>query len=95
MSDTELLRAARRRAAAKLGFLIHLAVFVAVNLLLLAINRGLAPDTAWHLFPLGGWAIGLGIHGLAVFLAGSGFREQMIERELRTLRSRRALHKAD
>lgn len=92
MSDTELLATARRRASVKLGFLIHLAVFACVNLLLYAINAGTAHEVRWHLFPLGGWAIGLGIHGLAVFLGGSGFKEQLVERELRALQSRRALH---
>ena len=92
MSDTELLRLARRRASAKVGFLMHLAVFVAVNLLLFAINQGTGHAVRWHLFPLGGWAIGLAIHGLAVFSNGSGLKEQLVERELRTLQSRRALH---
>jgi hypothetical protein len=80
-------RIARKRAGAKLGFYIHATVFAAVNLGLYAINRQFSPQYAWHFWPLGGWAIGLTFHGLAVFLLGSGsrLRERMIERERRRL----------
>ena len=39
----------------------------------------------WFPFPLGGWAIGLTIHGLAVMLSTSGLRERAIADELRKL----------
>jgi hypothetical protein len=90
MEHQDLIRIARRRAAAKLGFLIHLTVFVAVNALLFFINRQTTPDVSWFAFPLGGWAIGLAIHGAVVGLAGSGFRERMVEAELRRLQATRA-----
>ncbi len=87
MEPTDLHRIARRRAAAKFGFLIHLTVFVAVNAMLFFINQRTTPGVSWFAFPLGGWAIGLTIHGLAVFLSGSGLREHMIEAELRKLQA--------
>ncbi len=90
MHDEKLLRTARRRAAAKFGFLIHFVVFVAVNAFLFLVKQRTTPGVAWFAFPLGGWAIGLGIHGLAVFLSGSGLREKMIAAELKTLEARRA-----
>lgn len=83
----DLRRIARRRAAAKFGFLIHLAVFVAVNTLLFFVNQRTTPAVSWFAFPLGGWGIGLAIHGLAVFLSTSGLRERMIEGEMRRLRA--------
>ncbi len=83
----ELRRIARRRASAKFGFLIHLTVFVAVNAMLFFINQLTTPAVSWSLFPLAGWGLGLLIHGLAVFLSGSGLRERMIKSELRKLRS--------
>ena len=92
MEHEEQLRIARRRAAAKYGFLIHLAVFIVVNALLFAFNQRAAPDFHWHLFSLGGWAIGLTIHGLAVFLSGSGLRERMVEDELRRLEAHPGAH---
>ena len=87
MEQRDLLRIARRRASAKFGFLIHLTVFVLVNAMLFFINQSTSPGVAWSLFPLAGWGLGLSIHGLAVFLSGSGLRERMIEGELRKLRS--------
>ena len=87
MEQQDLLRIARRRASAKFGFLIHLTVFIAVNAMLFFINQSTSPGVTWSLFPLAGWGLGLSIHGLAVFLSGSGLRERMIEGELRKLRS--------
>jgi len=84
----ERIKTARRRAGMKFGFLIHLTVFVAVNALLFVINQRTTPGYAWFPFPLGGWAIGLSIHGLAVYLSGSGLRERRVEDELRKLEAR-------
>ena len=89
MEHQDLVRIARRRAGMKFGFFIHLAVFISVNALLIFINQRTTPGFSWFAFPLGGWAIGLSIHGLAVYLSGSGLRERMVEGELRKLESRR------
>jgi uncharacterized membrane protein len=89
MEHEQLVRIARRRAGMKFGFFIHLSVFIAVNTLLFVINQQATPGYTWFPFPLGGWAIGLSIHGLAVYLSDSGLRERMIEDELRKLESRR------
>jgi uncharacterized membrane protein len=88
MEHEERMRIARRRAGKKFGFFIHLAVFIAVNALLVVVNQRTTPGVSWFAFPLGGWAIGLCIHGLAVYLSGSGLRERMVEDELRKLESR-------
>jgi hypothetical protein len=90
MEHEQLVRIARRRAGMKFGFFIHLTVFIAVNTLLFVINQRTTPGYSWFAFPLGGWAIGLSIHGLAVYFSGSGLRERMVEGELRKLESRRA-----
>ena len=89
MEREQQLRIARRRAGVKYGFFIHLAVFTAVNTLLYLVNQRMTPEIQWHLFPLGGWALGLAIHGLAVFLSGSGLRERMVEAEMRKLDDKR------
>ena len=89
MEHKDLARIARRRASAKFGFLVHLTVFVLVNAFLFFVNQRTTPGVSWFAFPLGGWAIGLAIHGLAVFLSGSGLRERMIESELRKLQANR------
>jgi len=90
MEHEELIRIARRRAGMKFGIFIHLKVFIAVNTLLFVVNQQTTPGFSWFAFPLGGWAIGLSIHGLAVYLSGSGLRERMVEDELRKLEARRS-----
>lgn len=86
-AKTDLVRLARRRAGAKLGFLIHLAVFIAVNALLFFISQHARPGAGWFAYPLGGWGIGLAIHGLVVWAAspGSRLRERMVADELARL----------
>jgi hypothetical protein len=54
------------------AFLIHLAAYLAVNAILLAINatEALEPGVArnwWAIWPLCGWGIGLAAHGLALW----------------------------
>jgi len=87
MSPEDLDRIARKRASAKLGFYIHAAVFLAVNLALFAINGALTPSYRWHVWPLGGWGIGLAFHALGTFLRGpgSGLYERMVQAERRRL----------
>jgi hypothetical protein len=88
MEHEERVRTARRRAGRKFGFLVHLTVFIAVNALLFFINQQTTPGISWFALPLGGWVIGLSIHGLVAYLSGSGLRERMVEDELRKLESR-------
>lgn len=78
---------ARRRVGAKLGFLTHLAIYLAVNLVLWLIN-GWQGGERWHWFPLAGWGLGLAIHGLVTLfvLGGEGLRRRMLARELERLR---------
>ena len=90
MNPDQRLALARRRANTKFGFLIHLAVFVAVNVGLVLINLNTTPHTRWFPFPLGGWALGLAIHGLAVFWPGAGLREKLVDHELRKIDRRDA-----
>ncbi|MET0351746.1 MAG: 2TM domain-containing protein [Rhizobacter sp.] len=80
-----LHRIARRRVAIKTGWMVHALVFVAVNLGLFVIN-GLAGGFRWHLFPLGGWGLGLAIHGLVVLLVLGNWRERLVAREVERLR---------
>ena len=61
---------ARRRAKAKLGWFIHAAIYVVVNLGLIALS--LANGRSWAIFPLLGWGVGLLAHGLSVWLLPPG-----------------------
>jgi hypothetical protein len=88
-TDSELRQLARRRVNQKMGFYIHLAVYVLVNLGLAAIN-GVGGGKPWHLWPLAGWGLGLAIHGIVTFasLRGDGVRERMLDGELARLKQR-------
>jgi hypothetical protein len=85
MENQEAYEKAKRRVEAKIGFYIHLAVYVGVNLLLLIINLATSPRYLWFKWPLIGWGIGLLIHGFGIALHSRGLalKERMIERELR------------
>ena len=89
MTDEELMKRARKRVDMKMGFYVHLLVFVCVNLGLYLLNqyRG---GQSWHMFPLFGWGLGLPIHGAVVFLiAGSGLQDRLVARERERLQLQR------
>jgi hypothetical protein len=54
-------------ARRKVGLYVHATVYVAVNVLLIAINLTTAPGHLWFQWPLLGWAIGLLTHAVAAF----------------------------
>jgi 2TM domain len=89
-SDDEITRRAKKRVDTKMGFYVHLTVFICVNLGLLALNAAQG-GYRWSIWPLGGWAIGLAIHGIVTVLSlrGEGFRERMLAQEIERLKGRR------
>lgn len=80
---------ARRRVGMRLGFSVHAAVFVLVNLGLFAID-GLGGGARWSHWPLMGWGMGLAIHGVVTLAAlrGDGLRDRMVADEVERLRRR-------
>ena len=91
MSNDDIDRLARRRASAKLGWYTHAAVYLVVNLFLFALSEYGMGQRRWSIYPMMGWGLGLALHGVAVFLLGSGtgLRERMIEKERERLRRER------
>ncbi len=85
-----LERRARRRVDIKMGFLVHLLVFVLVNLGLFAVNA-YAGGPRWAVFPLLGWGLGLAIHGIVTLLSlqGEGLPQRMVASEVARLREKR------
>jgi hypothetical protein len=84
MEKQSVYQKAKARVEAKLGFYIHLGVYVAVNALLTAINLITSGRYSWAVWPLMGWGLALAINALRVFVftGGPAIKEQMIEREM-------------
>ncbi len=82
---------ARKRAGAKLGWYTHALVFTVVNLALFAMSHYGAGHRPWSMFPLLGWGLGLTLHGISVFVLGSGssLRERMVQKERERLQRER------
>jgi hypothetical protein len=59
-------RARRRADGNRLGFQIHLAVYVGVQLLLVAVWALTGAGHPWFVYPLIGWGVGLAAHYVAI-----------------------------
>ena len=88
LPNDEIDRLARRRAGAKLGWYAHATVYLLVNLFLFAMSEYGIGQRRWSIYPMLGWGLGVALHGVAVFVlgSGSGLRERMIEKERERLR---------
>lgn len=89
--DRDIDRIARRRAGAKLGWYLHVTIYVVVNLGLFLVSRYGFGTRPWSVFPLLGWGLGVVLHGVATFVlgSGSGIRERLVDKEReRLLRQR-------
>ena len=86
--DDFALAAFREREARQIlkrrAFYLHLAVFLAVQLMLFGVWALAGGGFPWFLFPLMGWGIGLVAHGAAAFLL-SDPNDIVLEREQRRL----------
>ena len=91
LSPEEIDQLARKRAGAKLGWYAHAAVYVVVNLFLISVSHYGFGMRRWSLAPLLGWGLGLALHGVAVFVlgSGSGLRERMVQKERHKLQRER------
>ncbi len=87
MENREGYENARKRVEAKIGFYIHLTVYVAVNVLLIVINFLTSPQYLWFKWPLFGWGIGLFFHAMSVFVFSgrklTEIKERMIQEEMK------------
>jgi len=85
MENQEAYQRAKKRVEAKIGFYIHLAVYIAVNVLLIVINLSTSTQYFWFKWPLIGWGIAVFFHALGVFVfsGGAAIKERMIEKEMK------------
>jgi len=88
LPSEELERLAHKRAGAKLGWYVHAAVYLLVNLALIALAYFGLRSRPWNPYPMLGWGVGLALHGVSVFLlgAGGGFRDRLVRQERERLK---------
>lgn len=84
-SDEELRTKARKTVEAKMGFYVHLIVYIVVNTLLVGIWWFTGEGFPWFIFPLFGWGIALVIHFISTF-KGLTYSDKMIEKEYEKLK---------
>ncbi|HZD43463.1 MAG TPA: 2TM domain-containing protein [Methanomicrobiales archaeon] len=87
-TDEELWSIARKSAEDKAGFYIHFAVYVTVNIFIIAlwwVTGGAYGIFPWFIFPLFGWGIGVAIHFVSVF-RGKQYVAKMTEKEYQRLK---------
>lgn len=88
LSPEQIEQLARRRAGAKLGWYMHACVYLLFNGAFFILSEFGVGLRHWSLYPALGWGLGVVLHGIAVFVlgSGSGLRERLIERERERLR---------
>ncbi|ALL24670.1 MULTISPECIES: 2TM domain-containing protein [Bacillus] len=82
MERNENYLRAKKRVENLKAFYIHLTVYILVNLMLFFINISSDSSKLWFLYPLGGWGIGIVIHGLTTFPFGI-FGKEWEERKIK------------
>ncbi len=87
MNEADLRGLAARRVDAKLGFLIHAAIYVAVNGAMAALAALASHFTQSFLWCAGAWTVALLIHGTGVFADGPAVSRRAIKAELARLRA--------
>ncbi len=75
---------AKKRIEAKMGFYIHLTIYLGIGILLTIINLTVTKGYFWAIWPMIGWGSGVMVHGLFtfVFTKQSGIMEKMIIKEM-------------
>lgn len=74
--ETDDERRAREQVAAKVGLYSHVGSYVAVILLLAAINLLTSPGYLWFLWPAMGWGIGVASHAFGIL--GKTWEERQV-----------------
>ncbi len=84
MGNQESYLIAKKKVEARMGFYIHLGVYLGVITLLTILNLTVAGDYFWAKWPMIGWGSGVIFHGLFTFVfdSKSSLKERLIEKEI-------------
>ena len=88
MTEEDKMRKAKQQVEMMTGFYVHLAVYVLVNAMLVAINWFTSPQDWWAQWALLGWGVGVLGHALLVFMPVQGTFERWKARKIREARAR-------
>ncbi|MEM4258735.1 MAG: 2TM domain-containing protein [Candidatus Thermoplasmatota archaeon] len=91
--EQELMMKAEKRAKDKIGFYIHFACYVLVNLSLFIFYRSLISADV-NLMPIMfgpvfGWGIGVAAHFISVFLGSGKYFDTMVKKEYESMKKTR------
>jgi hypothetical protein len=85
MDDTDLEKVARKRVQMKRGYMVHLLLYLSVNLMLFIIWNVTGRGYPWFIWPLAGWGIGIVANTIVVVMELVAPEERAVQRELRRL----------
>jgi hypothetical protein len=86
--DNELEELAKKRVQARMGFVVHLAMYLVTNVGLFVIWRVSGAGYPWFMWPMLGWGIGVLAHAIGLVIGpGSAVERRAIHRELERLHS--------
>ncbi len=88
-SEADLRRRVKERVQARIALGIHIALYVLVNLGLIAIWAASGAHYPWFMWPVFGWGVGIVAHVITYFYGpGSPGEDRAVARELRRLQTR-------
>ncbi len=75
---------AKQRVETRMGFYIHLSVYIGVITLITILNLTVTKGSFWAMWPMIGWGPAVIIHGLFTFgfTSKSSLKEHLIEKEM-------------
>ena len=87
-------RRATERVRARIGFVAHVGVYLAIGLLLMVLNLVTTPESLWFFWPMLFWLIALAAHVAVLFGPGmraiEGWRDREYRREIERMTRHRA-----
>ncbi len=88
MDEQDSYARAKRQVEEIRGFYMHLAVYIAVNLLLFAINMVSSPGTLWFYWVTIFWGVGVFFHALQIFGRDRFLGREWEEKKIREVMER-------
>ena len=84
MENQESYLIAKKKVEARMGFYIHLGVYLGVMTLLIVLNLVVTKGYFWAMWPMIGWGSAIIIHALFtfVFTTKSNMKDRLIEKEM-------------